>query len=52
MVSNGISLVQVNPYPVKQPKEIKDNSQRKDGWWNEGSQNLRRTDDRPCGKTG
>ena len=30
MVSNGISVVQVNPYAVKQTKEIEDNSQRKD----------------------
>ena len=30
MVSNGISVVQVNPYAVKQSKEIEDNSQRKD----------------------
>lgn len=30
MVSNHISVVQVNPYAVKQSKEIEDNSQRKD----------------------
>ena len=30
MVSNGISVVQVNPYAVKQTKEVEDNSQRKD----------------------
>lgn len=30
MVSNDISVVQVNPYAVKQTKEIEDNSQRKD----------------------
>lgn len=30
MVSNGISVVQVNPYAVKQIKEIEDNSQLKD----------------------
>ncbi len=30
MVSNGISVVQVNPYAVKQNKEIEDNSQLKD----------------------
>lgn len=30
MVSNGISVVQVNPYAVKQTKELEDNSQRKD----------------------
>lgn len=30
MVSNGISVVQVNPYAVKQSKEIEDNSQNKD----------------------
>lgn len=30
MVSNGISVVQVNPYAVKQTKEIEDNSQHKD----------------------
>jgi transposase len=30
MVANGISVVQVNPYAVKQSKEIEDNSQRKD----------------------
>ncbi|MDL2301834.1 IS110 family transposase [Lachnospiraceae bacterium OttesenSCG-928-D06] len=30
MVSNGISVVQVNPYAVKQSKEIEDNSQRKE----------------------
>jgi len=30
MVSKGISVVQVNPYAVKQSKEIKDNSQLKD----------------------
>lgn len=31
MVSNGISVVQVNPYVVKQTKEVEDNSQLKDG---------------------
>lgn len=30
MISNGISVVQVNPYAVKQTKEIEDNGQRKD----------------------
>ena len=30
MISHGISVVQVNPYAVKQTKEIEDNSQRKD----------------------
>ena len=30
MVSNGISVVQVNPYAVKQTKEAEDNSQLKD----------------------
>lgn len=30
MVSNGINVVQVNPYAVKQSKEIEDNSQLKD----------------------
>jgi transposase len=30
MVTNGISVVQVNPYAVKQTKELEDNSQRKD----------------------
>lgn len=30
MVSHGISVVQVNPYAVKQTKEIEDNSQLKD----------------------
>jgi len=30
MVSKGISIVQVNPYAVKQSKEIEDNSQHKD----------------------
>ena len=30
LVSNGISVVQVNPYAVKQTKEIEDNSQLKD----------------------
>lgn len=30
MVSRGISVVQVNPYAVKQSKEIEDNSQLKD----------------------
>ena len=30
MISNGISVVQVNPYAVKQTKEVKDNSQLKD----------------------
>lgn len=29
MISNGISVVQVNPYAVKQTKEIEDNSQAK-----------------------
>ncbi len=29
MVSNGISVVQVNPYAVKQTKELEDNSQNK-----------------------
>ncbi len=30
MISKGISVVQVNPYAVKQTKELEDNSQRKD----------------------
>ena len=30
MISNGISVVQVNPYAVKQSKEIENNSQFKD----------------------
>lgn len=30
MINNGISVVQVNPYAVKQTKEIEDNSQLKD----------------------
>lgn len=30
MISNGISVVQVNPYAVKKSKEIEDNSQLKD----------------------
>lgn len=30
MICNGISVVQVNPYAVKQTKEIEDNSQLKD----------------------
>lgn len=30
MIANGISVVQVNPYAVKQTKEIEDNSQLKD----------------------
>ena len=30
MVLNGISVVQVNPYAVKQTKELEDNSQQKD----------------------
>lgn len=30
MISHGISVVQVNPYAVKQSKEIEDNSQLKD----------------------
>ena len=30
MISKGISVVQVNPYAVKQTKEIEDNSQLKD----------------------
>lgn len=30
LITNGISVVQVNPYAVKQTKEIEDNSQRKD----------------------
>lgn len=30
MVDNGISVVQVNPYAVKQTKELEDNSQNKD----------------------
>lgn len=30
MIDNGISVVQVNPYAVKQTKEIEDNSQLKD----------------------
>ena len=29
-ISNGISVVQVNPYAVKQIKELEDNSQLKD----------------------
>ena len=29
MISNGISVVQVNPYAVKQTKEVEDNSQAK-----------------------
>ena len=32
MVSNGISVVQVNPYAVKQTKELEDNSQLKDDY--------------------
>ncbi|MDR2993827.1 MAG: IS110 family transposase [Bacillus cereus] len=30
MISNGISVVQMNPYAVKQTKEVEDNSQLKD----------------------
>lgn len=30
MINNGISVVQVNPYAVKQTKEVEDNSQNKD----------------------
>lgn len=30
LISNGISVVQVNPYAVKQTKELEDNSQLKD----------------------
>ena len=30
MIQNGISVVQVNPYAVKQTKEVEDNSQLKD----------------------
>lgn len=30
MITNGISVVQVNPYAVKQTKEVEDNSQLKD----------------------
>ena len=30
MIANGISVVQVNPYAVKQTKEVEDNSQPKD----------------------
>ena len=30
MITNGISVVQVNPYAVKQTKELEDNSQLKD----------------------
>ena len=30
LVSNGISVVQVNPYAVKQTKEVEDNSQLKE----------------------
>jgi len=30
MVTNGISVIQVNPYAVKQTKEVEDNSQLKD----------------------
>ena len=30
MITNGISVVQVNPYAVKQTKEVEDNSQNKD----------------------
>ena len=30
LISNGISVVQVNPYAVKQIKELEDNSQLKD----------------------
>ena len=30
MISNGVSVVQVNPYAVKQTKELEDNSQLKD----------------------
>lgn len=31
MISNGISVVQVNSYAVKQTKEVEDNSWLKDG---------------------
>ncbi|MCI6453491.1 transposase [Hungatella sp.] len=30
MVTNGISVVQVHPYAVRQTKEVEDNSQLKD----------------------
>lgn len=30
LITNGISVVQVNPYAVRQTKELEDNSQRKD----------------------
>lgn len=30
MITNGVSVVQVNPYAVKQTKEVEDNSQLKD----------------------
>lgn len=30
MISNGVTVLQVNPYAVKQTKEIEDNSQHKD----------------------
>lgn len=30
MISNGVNVVQVNPYAVKQTKEVEDNSQLKD----------------------
>ena len=30
MITNGVSVVQVNPYAVKQTKELEDNSQLKD----------------------
>lgn len=30
MISNGISVVQVNPYAVKQTKDVEDNSQLED----------------------
>ena len=30
LIANGISVVQVNPYAVKQTKEVEDNSQSKD----------------------
>ena len=30
MITNGVSVVQVNPYAVKQTKELEDNSQQKD----------------------
>ena len=30
MIAHGISVVQVNPYAVKQTKEVEDNSQLKD----------------------